>query len=59
MTKNYIRQLQKMQCESKVRYKTRGKARKQAKQMRGIEAYNCEFCDGFHVGHSKKNKRYA
>lgn len=48
-------------CTGKVKYPTQRHAKKSlrwrnrhgGKTDRGLQAYRCEFCDGWHLGHGK------
>lgn len=49
-------------CAGKERFSSYGEADAQlkkwsrGKKKRSINAYRCEFCHGYHVGHKKKRK---
>ena len=57
------RNLRKKNCTNKVRYQTldlaQSAARDANKRTTWINAYKCQFCGGFHIGHAPYNVRQS
>lgn len=51
------RRIRRRSCTKKVRYATRADAREVAKRLH-ITTYHCQFCNGWHIGHTKRPPKY-
>lgn len=52
------RAIRRKACTGKIRYSTREKARarvfKTSFDGRSLDVYKCEFCGGWHIGHTMR-----
>jgi len=52
------RAMRRKSCDGKIRYLSREKARSKVFKMsfdgRSLDVYRCDFCGGWHIGHTMR-----